>query len=57
MELLIAPRATAAGNISAMRATLRIMEAKGHLRHAQQDATYFCLPKIAAHVSTVLRSS
>jgi BlaI family penicillinase repressor len=32
---------------SAVRATLRIMENKGHIRHEQQGASYFYLPKIA----------
>ena len=32
---------------SAVRATLRIMENKGHIRHEQQGASYFYSPKIA----------
>src|SRR5277367_2570573 len=32
---------------SAVRATLRIMEEKGHIRHEQQGASYVYLPKIA----------
>jgi len=32
---------------SAVRATLRIMEDKGHIRHEQQGASYVYLPKIA----------
>jgi len=32
---------------SAVRATLRIMEEKGHIRHEQQGATYVYLPKVA----------
>ncbi len=32
---------------SAVRATLRIMEEKGHLRHEQQGATYVYLPRLA----------
>jgi BlaI family penicillinase repressor len=32
---------------SAVRATLRIMENKGHIRHEQQGATYVYVPKIA----------
>ena len=32
---------------SAVRATLRIMEEKGHIRHEQQGAAYFYLPKVA----------
>jgi BlaI family transcriptional regulator, penicillinase repressor len=32
---------------SAVRATLRIMEEKGHIRHEQQGAAYFYMPKIA----------
>jgi predicted transcriptional regulator len=31
---------------SAVRATLRIMEEKGHIRHEQQGASYVYLPKI-----------
>jgi len=32
---------------SAVRATLRIMEEKGHIRHEQQGASYVYLPTIA----------
>jgi BlaI family penicillinase repressor len=32
---------------SAVRATLRIMEEKGHIRHEQQGASYVYTPKIA----------
>ena len=32
---------------SAVRATLRIMEEKGHIRHEQQGATYVFLPRVA----------
>jgi BlaI family penicillinase repressor len=32
---------------SAVRATLRIMEEKGHIRHEQQGASYIYFPKIA----------
>ena len=32
---------------SAVRATLRIMEEKGHIRHEQHGATYVYLPKVA----------
>jgi BlaI family transcriptional regulator, penicillinase repressor len=32
---------------SAVRATLRIMEEKGHIRHAQQGASYIYFPRIA----------
>ena len=32
---------------SAVRATLRIMEEKGHIRHEQQGAAYVYLPKVA----------
>jgi BlaI family penicillinase repressor len=32
---------------SAVRATLRIMEEKGHVRHEQQGAAYVYLPKVA----------
>jgi BlaI family penicillinase repressor len=32
---------------SAVRATLRIMEEKGHIRHEQLGASYVYLPKIA----------
>ena len=37
----------AAPGYSAVRATLRIMEETGHIRHEQQGASYFYLPKIA----------
>jgi predicted transcriptional regulator len=33
---------------SAVRATLRIMEEKGHVRHEQQGAAYVYLPKVPA---------
>ncbi|MDE3196951.1 MAG: BlaI/MecI/CopY family transcriptional regulator [Acidobacteriota bacterium] len=36
-----------APSYSAVRATLRIMEDKGHVRHEQQGATYVYLPKVA----------
>lgn len=32
---------------SAVRATLRVMEDKGHVRHEQVAGTYFYLPKVA----------
>src|SRR3984885_10883026 len=32
---------------SAVRATLRIMEEKGHIRHEQQGASYVYFPKVA----------
>ena len=32
---------------SAVRATLRIMEEKGHLRHEQEGASYVYFPKVA----------
>jgi predicted transcriptional regulator len=32
---------------SAVRATLRIMEEKGHIRHEQEGASYVYLPKVA----------
>ncbi len=32
---------------SAVRATLRVMEEKGHIRHEQQGAAYVYLPKVA----------
>jgi BlaI family penicillinase repressor len=32
---------------SAVRATLRIMEEKGHIRHEQEGASYMYVPKIA----------
>jgi predicted transcriptional regulator len=36
-----------APSYSAVRATLRIMEEKGHVRHEQQGAAYVYLPKVA----------
>lgn len=36
-----------APSYSAVRATLRIMEEKGHIRHEEQGATYLYLPKVA----------
>lgn len=36
-----------APSYSAVRATLRIMEGKGHIRHEQQGATYVYSPKMA----------
>lgn len=57
MDILIARRRASASEVqsamadapsySAVRATLRIMEEKGHIRHEQQGASYFYLPKIA----------
>jgi predicted transcriptional regulator len=57
MDILIARgRATAsdiqtamedAPSYSAVRATLRIMEDKGHIRHEQHGAAYTYLPKVA----------
>lgn len=32
---------------SAVRATLRVMEEKGYIRHEQQGASYVYLPKVA----------
>ncbi len=32
---------------SAVRATLRVMEEKGHIRHEQMGSTYCYLPKVA----------
>ena len=32
---------------SAVRATLRVMEEKGHIRHEQRGAAYVYLPKVA----------
>jgi predicted transcriptional regulator len=32
---------------SAVRATLRIMEEKGHIRHEQEGASYVYLPRVA----------
>lgn len=36
-----------APSYSAVRATLRIMEEKGHVRHEQQGASYVYSPKVA----------
>lgn len=36
-----------APSYSAVRATLRIMEEKGHIRHEQQGVTYVYLPRVA----------
>jgi len=57
MDILISRRRASASEVqaamadapsySAVRATLRIMENKGHIRHEQQGASYFYLPKIA----------
>jgi predicted transcriptional regulator len=57
MDILISRRRASASEIqaamadapgySAVRATLRIMENKGHIRHEQQGASYIYLPKIA----------
>lgn len=57
MEILIAREKASAADVqaamadppsySAVRATLRIMEEKGHIRHEQQGATYVYLPKVA----------
>ena len=57
MDILIARGRASASEIqtamadapgySAVRATLRIMEDKGHIRHEQQGASYFYLPTIA----------
>ena len=57
MDILIARgRATASEiqnampeppSYSAVRATLRIMEDKGHIRHEQHGAAYTYLPKVA----------
>lgn len=57
MDILIARGRASAADIqsamadapsySAVRATLRIMEEKGHIRHEQQGATYVYLPKVA----------
>jgi BlaI family penicillinase repressor len=57
MDILISRRRASASEIqaamadapgySAVRATLRIMENKGHIRHEQQGASYFYSPKIA----------
>jgi predicted transcriptional regulator len=57
MDILISRRRASASEVqaamadapsySAVRATLRIMEEKGHVRHEQQGASYFYLPKVA----------
>jgi BlaI family transcriptional regulator, penicillinase repressor len=57
MDVLISHGRASAGEIqaaipdppgySAVRATLRIMEEKGHIRHEQQGASYVYLPRIA----------
>ena len=57
MDVLIARERASASEIqsaipdppsySAVRATLRIMEEKGHIRHEQQGASYVYLPKTA----------
>ena len=57
MDILIARSRASAAEVqaamadapsySAVRATLRIMEEKGHIRHEQQGATYVYLPKVA----------
>ena len=57
MDILIARGKASAADVqtamadapsySAVRATLRIMEEKGHIRHEQQGATYLYLPKVA----------
>src|SRR5580700_1618995 len=57
MDILISRRRASASEIqaamadapgySAVRATLRIMENKGHIRHEQQGASYFYLPRVA----------
>ena len=57
MDILIAREKASAAEVqaamadppsySAVRATLRIMEEKGHIRHEQQGATYVYLPKVA----------
>jgi len=57
LEILIAKGRASAAEVqaamedapgySAVRATLRIMEEKGHVRHEQQGASYVYLPKIA----------
>lgn len=36
-----------APSYSAVRATLRVMEEKGHLRHEQVAGTFFYVPKVA----------
>ena len=57
MDILIARAKASASDVqaamtdppsySAVRATLRIMEEKGYIRHEQQGATYVYLPKVA----------
>lgn len=57
MDILIAQGKASASQVqsalpappsySAVRATLRIMEEKGHIVHEQQGATYVYLPKVA----------
>ena len=57
MDILIARAKASAAEVqsamadapsySAVRATLRIMEEKGHIRHEQQGAAYVYLPKVA----------
>jgi BlaI family penicillinase repressor len=57
MDILIARGRAAASEVqaamadapsySAVRATLRIMEEKGHIRHEQQGPAYVYLPKVA----------
>jgi predicted transcriptional regulator len=57
MDILIARGKASAADVqsamadapsySAVRATLRIMEEKGHVRHEQQGAAYAYLPKVA----------
>ncbi|HKD06013.1 MAG TPA: BlaI/MecI/CopY family transcriptional regulator [Bryobacteraceae bacterium] len=57
MDILIARGKASAADVqsamadppsySAVRATLRIMEEKGHIRHEQQGAAYVYLPKVA----------
>ncbi len=57
MDILIARRRASAAEVqaamadapsySAVRATLRIMEEKGHIRHEQEGASYFYSPKVA----------
>lgn len=56
MDILIAKGKASASDVqtnmadppgySAVRATLRIMEEKGYIRHEQQGATYVYLPKV-----------
>jgi predicted transcriptional regulator len=57
MDILIARGRASAGDVqaamadapsySAVRATLRIMEEKGHIRHEQHGASYVYAPKVA----------